>query len=413
MKKFNNQTLKNAVEEWFNNEKLAESKYGHISNWDTSEVTDMSNLFSDKDDFNEPIGNWDVSQVTDMKQMFESAKSFNQDIGDWDVSNVTTMTHMFWNATSFNQDISSWDVSNVTDMRAMFFNVTSFNQNIGDWDVSNVTCMGSMFSGVSSFNQDISSWDVSSVTSMAGMFGSAKSFNQDIGNWDVSNVTNMCYMFKGAKSFNQDTSSWDTSSWVMGNYENSLVTMIYKNIDIAFHWFLKHNPVIEIICDEETMTQWYDFVKWCFTNNPFAVGEYEEGDIVTEGSYIFKISSLMEKVVQECIDWEDNSKAEYEASLLTREMLETRASEVSGKVCGECGGDGDDGYCLKCYGTGFDVYDKDINWIYYDLAYRPGIYSWDDVKSFEIHWVYYKEAHVKILNSVDISAFEKLSKINL
>ena len=58
--KFNNKTIREAVKEWLDNEELAETKYGHISNWDTSEVINMSSLFSNKDDFNEPIGNWDV-----------------------------------------------------------------------------------------------------------------------------------------------------------------------------------------------------------------------------------------------------------------------------------------------------------------------------------------------------------------
>ena len=40
--KFNNETLRAAVKEWLDDESKAEKKYGHISDWDTSEVTDMS-----------------------------------------------------------------------------------------------------------------------------------------------------------------------------------------------------------------------------------------------------------------------------------------------------------------------------------------------------------------------------------
>ena len=42
-------------------------------------------------------------------------------------SNVTDMSGMFSSATAFNQDISSWDVSSVTNMTAMFYEATSFN----------------------------------------------------------------------------------------------------------------------------------------------------------------------------------------------------------------------------------------------------------------------------------------------
>jgi hypothetical protein len=38
---------------------------------------------------------------------------FNQAIGNWNVSNVTNMTYMFSIAASFNQDLSSWCVTNI------------------------------------------------------------------------------------------------------------------------------------------------------------------------------------------------------------------------------------------------------------------------------------------------------------
>jgi len=34
-------------------------------------------------------------------------------ISDWDVSNVTNMSWMFYDATAFNQPIANWDVSKV------------------------------------------------------------------------------------------------------------------------------------------------------------------------------------------------------------------------------------------------------------------------------------------------------------
>ena len=37
-------------------------------------------------------------------------------ISKWDISNVTNMSGMFYNCENFNQDISRWDISNVTNM---------------------------------------------------------------------------------------------------------------------------------------------------------------------------------------------------------------------------------------------------------------------------------------------------------
>ncbi|HSJ67728.1 MAG TPA: BspA family leucine-rich repeat surface protein, partial [Anditalea sp.] len=143
----------------------------------TSLVTDMSSLFSNQNNFNQPIENWDVSNLTNMHRMFTSATSFNQPIGKWDVSNVTNMNWMFYNATSFNQPLENWNVSNVTNMSEMFAFATSFNQSIADWNVGNVSDMKGMFNSASTFNQPIENWDVSNVTDMSGMFAFATSFN--------------------------------------------------------------------------------------------------------------------------------------------------------------------------------------------------------------------------------------------
>ena len=169
--------------------------YGNISDWDVSQVTDMSELFISKTNFNDDISNWNVSSVTDMSFMFYNASSFNQDISDWNVSNVTNMRYTFGRASAFNLPIGDWDVSSVTDMSAMFAGASSFNQDIGGWNVSNVTNMTYMFAVASSFNKDIGGWNVSSVTNMGYMFFEASSFNQDIGGWDVSSVANMYEMF--------------------------------------------------------------------------------------------------------------------------------------------------------------------------------------------------------------------------
>ena len=62
-----------------------------------------------------------MSQIKDMSNLFEGTY-FNGDISEWDVSNVTNMSHIFNECKSFNKDISNWDVSNVTNMYRMFNN---------------------------------------------------------------------------------------------------------------------------------------------------------------------------------------------------------------------------------------------------------------------------------------------------
>ena len=44
------------------------------------------------------ISDWDVSRVTDMSELFSEMELFNDNLNDWNVSNVTSMNYMFYNA---------------------------------------------------------------------------------------------------------------------------------------------------------------------------------------------------------------------------------------------------------------------------------------------------------------------------
>jgi surface protein len=205
------ETLKAAVKLWRINRSRAEEQYGNISDWDVSEITDMSDLFSGCTTFNDDISRWDVSKVTNMSDLFVGCSTFNADISRWDVSKVTNMSDLFVGCSTFNADISRWDVSKVTNMSGMFASAIVFDQPIGNWNVSNVTNMHDMFEWAKEFNQPIGEWDVSKVTNMKGMFHYAYKFNKPIGDWNVSNVTNMQEMFCEAKAFNQRIGDWDVS----------------------------------------------------------------------------------------------------------------------------------------------------------------------------------------------------------
>jgi hypothetical protein len=56
--------IQTAVNAWTSDSITATATYGHISGWDTSAVTDMSNLFNGKSSFNDDISAWNTSNVT-------------------------------------------------------------------------------------------------------------------------------------------------------------------------------------------------------------------------------------------------------------------------------------------------------------------------------------------------------------
>ncbi len=187
-----------------------------VSNWDTSHVTNMSNMFDGASVFNQPLNNWDTSHVTNMSNMFVGATSFNQPLNNWDTSNVVEMYGMFGDAKAFNQPLNSWDMGKVNSVDGMFQGASAFNQSLNGWNMSNLTSLYGMFQGAKAFNQPLNNWDTSHVTNMSYMFADATSFNQALDNWNVSNVKDMSSMFFRATSFNQSINNWDTSSLTNG-----------------------------------------------------------------------------------------------------------------------------------------------------------------------------------------------------
>ena len=213
---------------------------GDLSNWDTSNVTNMSGTFADNasQDYTGPqepdylvdagaiqwslpkeynganpnISTWNTSNVTDFSEMFYLNGGFDGDISAWDTSSAVTMESMFQSAIYFNSNISAWNVSNVTNMKGTFASAIRFNQPIGNWNTGNVTNMENMFNAAVAFNQDISDWDTSNVTNMKGMLSSVSNFNYPIGKWDTSKVTTVKFMFGGATSFDRSLSGWNVES---------------------------------------------------------------------------------------------------------------------------------------------------------------------------------------------------------
>ncbi|CAK9016691.1 unnamed protein product [Durusdinium trenchii] len=188
-------------------------RWGDISTWNVSLVTNFSGLFQGLDGFNEAVGAWETSAVLDMSHAFHGAKSFNQPLM-WNTSNVRYMHYMFANASAFNQAVGSWDTSNVQNVKGMFAGASAFNQALGEWNTSAVTTMAGMFARAASFNQSLDKWNTSCVVDMSYTFRHAVVFNQAVGSWDTSQVTTVRSMFYGAGSFNQSLDKWNTPSVV-------------------------------------------------------------------------------------------------------------------------------------------------------------------------------------------------------
>lgn len=205
-----------------------------VVTWNTSNVTDLEDTFTNTNDFNQDIGNWDTSKVINLLRTFSNssgtATAFNQDLSKWDVRNVTDMETMFKGATAFNNGSNSrtnalsgrtglngWSPILTGDMSEMFSGATSFNRDLNDWETNALFKVSDMFLGASAFNGTLNGWNMSKVTNMTNMFRDAVLFNQYIGDWNTINVETMDNMFYDAGDFNQDISKWNTSNVLIMN----------------------------------------------------------------------------------------------------------------------------------------------------------------------------------------------------
>ena len=216
-----------------------------ISEWDTSNVSNMSGMFYDCSSLLSlpDISKWDTSNVSDMSCMFSGCKSLLSlpDISRWNVSNVINMRnifgvcrfHRYYSSCSSLKslpDISKWNIINVNDMSFMFDGCSALKSlpDISKWNISNVTCIAGMFSecGLLSLLPDISKWNTSNVSDMSNMFYKCKSLLSlpDISKWDTSKVKFMVRMFEECESL---LSLPDIVKWNISEVTN-MCNMFYK-----------------------------------------------------------------------------------------------------------------------------------------------------------------------------------------
>jgi len=151
------------------------------------------------------IENLNTSEVTNMSEMFYDCRALTSlDLSNFNTSNVTNMEGMFFNCNSLTSlDVSSFNTSNVTDMGSMFQECSSLTSlDVTNFVTSNVTNMECMFQDCSSLTSlDLSNFNTSSVVNMRGMFDTCSGLTSlDLSNFDTSNVTEMGNMFLDCSS---------------------------------------------------------------------------------------------------------------------------------------------------------------------------------------------------------------------
>ena len=176
-----------------------------IENLDTSEVTDMSYMFTDGSQYSDlDLSSFDTSNVTTMSGMFlNCSKLTNLNLANFDTKNVVKLTNLFNGCSAIeNINLSSFDTSNVTKMYAMFGNCENLkNVNLKNFDTSKVTDMEAMFFNCKSLSKiDLSNFNTSSVERLKRMFVNCELLTElDLSNFKTENLLNVETMFSGCK----------------------------------------------------------------------------------------------------------------------------------------------------------------------------------------------------------------------
>ena len=286
-----------------------------LSNVDTSNVTDMSNMFNigNASELSPltylDISSFDTSNVTDMSLMFRSCELLTSlDLSSFDTSNVTDMYGMFAFCLSLTSlDLSSFDTSNVTDMYGMFSRCESLpSLDLSSFDTSNVTNMGYMFSYCESLpSLDLSSFDTSNVTDMTYMFNSCYGLTVlDLSSFDTSNVTDMRYMFNSCSGLSAlDLSSFDSSNVEEADHMfascNSLVSLkLSKDFgDIAKgHELLNGNGWVNASAPSTVISGSAEFAEFKNTGGTYVqYGIDKKGDVNCDGEVTIADAVLLQK----------------------------------------------------------------------------------------------------------------------
>ena len=156
--------------------------------------------------------------MLDSTSKSDVAVNYGYPIGNWDVSNISNFSNVFSafrnpNLFFFYADLSGWNVTAAVTMHGMFEGTVSFADNINSlagWNVAKAVNMSSMFTS-SAFAGDISQWQVSGVKDFSFFAEYATTFHSDLSGWNVMSAEDMGWMFRGAKHFTSDISGWNTA----------------------------------------------------------------------------------------------------------------------------------------------------------------------------------------------------------
>ena len=182
---------------------LSKIKEINLDTWDTSNVTNMSLMFDSSEAEKLNISNLNTKNVRSMNGMFSnlSTSGFKDlDLSKWDTSNVTDISRMFTlNYSTEKINVSNWDTSKITKMEDAFSGAHNLKEikGIENWNTSNVKTIHNMFAYSENLKSlNLSKWNTSNVEDMSELFLGAEGLAYlNIENWDTGKVESFDNIF--------------------------------------------------------------------------------------------------------------------------------------------------------------------------------------------------------------------------
>lgn len=149
------------------------------------------------------------NEIVPMDFRLGSIENIRQfDASGMDTSNMTNMEQMFAYSQCSYLDVSGFNTSKVTDMGRMFHGTTKLNYlDVSGFDMSKVTSCFAMFALAYELKTlDVSNWDMNKASNLFGMFYKCYSLSElDVSKWDTSEITDLSDMFYECNSLTDIT----------------------------------------------------------------------------------------------------------------------------------------------------------------------------------------------------------------
>jgi len=177
---------------------INDSKTRGVPYFDTSNVVDMSSMFSSCRKL-KTVPMFDTSSVTNMLSMFTSCRELKR-VPLFNTTNVITMQSMFNNCNKLNS-VPNFNTSSVNNMSSMFQGCNNL-QSVPNFDTSNVTTMRRMFYVAALTGGSLvrlPNFDTSNVTNME-RFASGQSRLIYVPEYDYSSVVDMDYAYNNCET---------------------------------------------------------------------------------------------------------------------------------------------------------------------------------------------------------------------